>query len=100
LVSMWTLVEETSRYRPISGRHFSFRPSHAEARTCVSPDTRDFGWAIYFDVEAELGAGVLVVYMTPFCYDRHSMGADLSGLPPKGGSQRVVVLAATASSQI
>ena len=41
---------------------------------------------------------MLVVYMTPFCYDRHSMGADLSGLPPKGGSQRVVVLAATASS--
>jgi hypothetical protein len=41
-------------------------PSHGEGRKGASPDTREFDWDRDFDDGVGLGAGVAIVYTTPF----------------------------------
>ncbi len=73
--------------------------THGEGRTNPSPVTREFGWDGDFD-EGGMGAGMPGVYEAPICLVEHSVVTQLLGLYLRGGSRRVVVLAATASSQI
>ena len=78
---------------------FDGYPSHGEGGRVQSRSLASFiCWDIYFD---DIGGRCASrINDTFFCLDRHNMGSNLFSLPLKGGSQRVVVLAATASSHI
>ncbi len=55
-------------------------PSHDERKTGPNPVTGEFGWDGDFD-EVGVGAGVPVVYSILVRLDRHSVVAQLFGLP-------------------
>ena len=55
-------------------------PSHGERKTGLSPVTGEFGWDGDYD-EVGVGAGVPFIYTTHIRLDRHSMVAQLLGLP-------------------
>ena len=57
-------------------------PSHDERKMGPSPVTREFGWDGDFD-EVGVRAGVPVIYSAPLRLDRHSVVAQLLGLPLK-----------------
>ena len=74
-------------------------PSHSEGRTGASPDTREFSWGSDLD-EVGLEAGMPGTHATHVCLDMHNVVALMCGLFLRGGSQRVVIVAPTASSHI
>ena len=73
--------------------------SHGERRMGSILGTREFVWDSDFD-EVGLGANVSAIYATRVCLDMHVVIAQLSSLALKGGGQRVVTLATSASSRV
>ncbi len=74
--------------------------THGKGWTGPSSEACEFGWDSDFD-EVGVGAGVMqTVYSASICLVEYSVVAQLLGLSLRGGIQRAVVLAVTATSQI